>query len=99
MSDTAVSADPDFDEDSEGEDLGLVPIRSEFRPGSSSQAAAGALQLLPFRRARADRLDKVLAGLMPEHSRSRLQGWIEAGKVLVNGGPAKVRQVVGPTTN
>ena len=33
---------------------------------------------------------------MPEHSRSRLQGWIEAGKVLVNGGPAKVRQVVGP---
>lgn len=45
---------------------------------------------------RSDRLDKVLAQLMPEHSRSRLQGWIESGHVLVNGQPAKVRQLVGP---
>lgn len=45
---------------------------------------------------RADRLDKVLAGLMPEHSRSRLQGWIEAGNVHVNGKPGKIRQTVGP---
>ena len=98
MSDTAVSADPDFDEDSEGEDLGVGPDSGpNSDPGSSSQAAAGAPQLLTVPPGtRADRLDKVLAGLMPEHSRSRLQGWIEAGKVLVNGGPAKVRQVVGP---
>ncbi|MEI2415707.1 RluA family pseudouridine synthase [Orrella sp. JC864] len=46
--------------------------------------------------ARADRLDKVLAALLPEHSRSRLQGWIEAGHVLVDGRPGKVRQAVGP---
>jgi len=45
---------------------------------------------------RADRLDKVLATLLDGHSRSRLQGWIEAGWVQVNGAPAKVRQVVGP---
>jgi len=44
----------------------------------------------------ADRLDKVLAGLMPGHSRSRLQSWIESGHVLVNGKAAKVRQAVGP---
>ncbi|MCB5363925.1 RluA family pseudouridine synthase [Pusillimonas sp. CC-YST705] len=43
-----------------------------------------------------ERLDKVLARLVPEHSRSRLQSWIEAGHVLVNGVPAKVRQSVGP---
>jgi len=48
------------------------------------------------RETRADRLDKVLAGLLSGHSRSRLQGWIEAGHVHVNGAPAKVRQVVGP---
>ncbi len=42
-----------------------------------------------------ERLDKVLAGLIPEHSRSRLQGWIEAGHVLVNGVPGKIRQNVG----
>jgi len=45
---------------------------------------------------RADRLDKVLASLLTEHSRSRLQAWIEAGYVQVNGAIAKVRQVVGP---
>ncbi|OZI51196.1 RluA family pseudouridine synthase [Bordetella genomosp. 4] len=45
---------------------------------------------------RADRLDKVLAALLDGHSRSRLQGWIEAGWVQVNGAAAKVRQVVGP---
>lgn len=50
---------------------------------------------LPLR-THADRLDKVLAGLLPGHSRSRLQGWIEAGHVHVNGEPAKVRQIVGP---
>ena len=42
-----------------------------------------------------ERLDKVLATLIPEHSRSRLQGWIEAGHVLVNGVPGKIRQNVG----
>lgn len=45
---------------------------------------------------KADRLDKVLAKLLPEHSRSRLQGWIERDLVQVNGKPATVRQIVGP---
>ncbi len=43
-----------------------------------------------------ERLDKVLARLVPEHSRSRLQAWIESGHVFVNGQPARVRQPVGP---
>lgn len=43
-----------------------------------------------------DRLDKVLASLIPEHSRSRLQGWIETGNVQVNGQLARVRQQVYP---
>ena len=50
---------------------------------------------LPFK-TNADRLDKVLAKLMPEHSRSRLQSWIEGGHVTVNGAAAKIRQMVGP---
>src|SRR5690606_33361885 len=45
---------------------------------------------------RADRLDKVLASLLDGHSRSRLQGGIEAGWDQVNGAAAKVRQTVGP---
>jgi len=35
------------------------------------------------------RLDKVLSGLLPEFSRSRIQQWIEDGHVTVNGAPAK----------
>lgn len=31
------------------------------------------------------RLDQVLAGLLPEHSRNRLQNWIKEGRVSVNG--------------
>jgi len=44
----------------------------------------------------AGRLDKVLAALLPTHSRSRLQGWIEAGCVQVNGAAATLRQHTGP---
>ena len=40
------------------------------------------------------RLDQVLAQLLPEYSRSRLQAWVEAGQVLVNGAPASVKQKV-----
>ncbi len=43
-----------------------------------------------------DRLDKLMAHLIPTHSRSRLQGWIESGHVLVNGQPGKVRLTVRP---
>ncbi|PYE22589.1 ribosomal large subunit pseudouridine synthase D [Paraburkholderia silvatlantica] len=41
-----------------------------------------------------ERLDKVLARVFPEFSRSRLQGWIEEQRVRVDGKPAKVRQPV-----
>ncbi len=50
---------------------------------------------LPFR-SLPERLDKVLARLIPEHSRSRLQAWIEAGHVLVNGQPGRIKQTVNP---
>jgi 23S rRNA pseudouridine1911/1915/1917 synthase len=43
-----------------------------------------------------DRLDKVLAKLIPEHSRSRLQTWIEEGHVLVNGKEGRIKQIVQP---
>lgn len=43
-----------------------------------------------------DRLDKVLARLMPQHSRSRLQDWIEAGHVRVDDAVGRVRTRVGP---
>ena len=82
MSDTAAGADLVSDD----EFLGLPDENPRGEPQ---------LVTVP-ERTRADRLDKVLAGLLPDHSRSRLQGWIEAGNVHVNGAPGKVRQTVGP---
>ena len=38
------------------------------------------------------RLDQVLAQLMPQHSRSRLKSWIDAGRVTVAGAPAAAKQ-------
>jgi 23S rRNA pseudouridine1911/1915/1917 synthase len=42
------------------------------------------------------RLDQVLALLMPEYSRSRIQSWIEADAVRLNGARARARQKVWP---
>lgn len=40
------------------------------------------------------RLDQALAELLPEYSRSRIQSWIEAGRVRVDGAPARAKQKV-----
>lgn len=40
------------------------------------------------------RLDQAVAALMPEHSRSRLQGWIRSGELMVNGRMRKPRDRV-----
>lgn len=37
------------------------------------------------------RLDKVLSQVVPEYSRSRLQQWIDAGRVTVDGRPARAK--------
>jgi 23S rRNA pseudouridine1911/1915/1917 synthase len=40
------------------------------------------------------RLDQALAALLPDHSRSRLKSWIDAGEVLVDGSPRRPRDKV-----
>ena len=40
------------------------------------------------------RLDKALSTLLPQFSRGRIQQWIEDGRVLVDGKPAKVRSIM-----
>src|SRR5450631_1348231 len=42
------------------------------------------------------RLDQVLARLLPQYSRARIQAWIRAGRVLVDGHAPRARdQVLG----
>ncbi|PCI39095.1 MAG: 23S rRNA pseudouridine(1911/1915/1917) synthase RluD [Thiotrichales bacterium] len=40
------------------------------------------------------RIDKVLAELLPEHSRANLQKWLKAEKILLNGKPAAAKYKV-----
>jgi 23S rRNA pseudouridine1911/1915/1917 synthase len=66
------------------------------RPPAPDRADAGAApgtQSLAIPAAYAGRrLDQALAELLPEHSRSRLKQWIEAGDVRVDGVPAEPRR-------
>jgi 23S rRNA pseudouridine1911/1915/1917 synthase len=41
-----------------------------------------------------NRLDKVLSGLMPQFSRSRIQQWMEEGAVVIDGRAATLREIV-----
>src|SRR5271156_1962902 len=40
------------------------------------------------------RLDSALARLLPEHSRTRIKGWIDTGRVQVGALPCRPRDVV-----
>ena len=68
----------------EGEDIEGDEVSAEQAPLTLTvpEAAAG------------QRLDKALALLLPDISRSRLQQWIEAGAVRVNGAVARIRQAL-----
>ncbi len=41
-----------------------------------------------------ERLDKVLAGSLPDYSRNRLKSWVEAGAVMVDGRVTKARYLL-----
>lgn len=56
--------------------------------------AAGALRLHIGPAQAGRRLDQALSELLPDFSRSRLQTWIDAGRVLLDGGPCRCRDKV-----
>jgi len=58
----------------------------------SRPAGAGALALTVPPECAGLRLDQALARLLPSHSRSRLKGWIESGRVAVDGAAAAPRR-------
>jgi 23S rRNA pseudouridine1911/1915/1917 synthase len=57
-------------------------------------AGPGAIVLKLTPEACGERLDKVLSRLVPQYSRSRIQQWIEAGHVLVDGHTARGKMTV-----
>ncbi len=73
------------------------PIEVEIEDGDES--FDGLVELSPIflkltDDACGERLDKVLSKLVPQYSRSRIQQWIEAGHVTVDGQPGKGKTTV-----
>jgi 23S rRNA pseudouridine1911/1915/1917 synthase len=96
-SDAATLESADTLDDDLAADDGATPAAAAStaergEPGEAPGAAPRSVTVPP--ELAGERLDKVLAKLFPEFSRSRLQSWIEAQRVHVDGKPAKVRQPV-----
>src|SRR5262249_39133363 len=53
--------------------------------GNYSAPAAADVSLTVPPGSGGERLDRVLARLLPEHSRSRIAQWMRAGQIVVNG--------------
>ena len=61
-------------------------------PGDETDATGGMLPVIELALSAEDcgiRMDKVLSRLVPQYSRSRIQQWIEAGYVQIDGEPAR----------
>ena len=74
------------------DDFSAEPDMEEGDGMAAAEAAAIVLRLGP--EDCGVRLDRVLARLVPQYSRSRIQQWIEAGLVSVDGGPARAKDTV-----
>ena len=76
----------------------MKTLLKEFADYTADEVADGDLPEESFRLIRVPpecgglRLDQALAKLLPEHSRSRLQGWIKDGRVLLDGAVADVKK-------
>jgi 23S rRNA pseudouridine1911/1915/1917 synthase len=70
--------DPDLDDDLDAE-FALGGTGADFSPITLNLAPEHCGQ----------RLDKVVAGLVPQFSRSRLQQWFDTGHIMVDGKPAR----------
>ncbi|MBL8512645.1 MAG: RNA pseudouridine synthase, partial [Betaproteobacteria bacterium] len=81
------------------EDEDYSPADLRARPASTGAAEAKTVELrVPLSHA-GQRLDQVLADLLPDFSRSRLAGFIKDGAVTVDGAPAQPKtKLIGGET-
>lgn len=90
MNDPEAQDDDDVIEDAE--DFDIASLIPDLASGCAPDLAP--LALTVGIEHRGTRLDKVLSHTLPQFSRSRLQQWIEEGRVSVDGKPCGVRQIV-----
>lgn len=61
---------------------------------AESESGSEPISLILPREAAGERLDKILSQLVPQYSRSRIQQWIDAGLVTLEGKPARTKTIV-----
>jgi 23S rRNA pseudouridine1911/1915/1917 synthase len=83
---------PNLDNELDNDDAGLTVDDSE--DGDVIDAEIEPIHLKLDDADCGERLDKVLSRLVPQYSRSRIQQWIEAGFVTVDGQPARGKSTV-----
>jgi len=76
---------PDRDDPESGADLDELDAEDE------ATRSSGPIELALTPAFCGMRLDKAVAQLLPEYSRSRLQQWFDAGRVLVDGKPGRAK--------
>ena len=82
------------DDDSTPENSRNSKVFVSFEPPSTNDPGGAPIEIVVEADMAGERLDKWLAMRLPEHSRARLQKWIEAGHVRVNGEAGAVRRAV-----
>lgn len=66
----------------------------DFEDEDAPAPESGEIELALTAEACGERLDKTLSRLLPQYSRSRLQQWMEAGLIAVDGRPARAKMTV-----
>ena len=79
---TATNPDPVWDDDDDADDYNSAANVQTVIPPSETVLSPTDAGM---------RLDQVLSMRYPEFSRSRLQSWLQAGQILVNGSPAPAK--------
>ena len=82
------------DDDSTPENSRNARVFASLEPLSTHDPSGAPIEIVVEADMAGERLDKWLAMRLPEHSRARLQKWIEAGHVRVNGEAGAVRRAV-----
>lgn len=79
----------------------IISLNSEFEPviddqdeGDDITPEVETIELRLRSNSCGERLDKVLAKLVPQYSRSRIQQWIEAGFVTVDGQASRIKMTM-----
>ena len=72
----------------------LEPVIDDQEEGDDITPEVAAIELTLRSNSCGERLDKVLAKLVPQYSRSRIQQWIEAGFVTVDGQTSRIKMTM-----